>query len=145
LNGEAWRAALAASPALAALTNGRPSPSLPSSSACVSVPVAASLAASTGSSGSSLARAKSFAVPVAITASGTPRRPASSAAGPIVPSPPGHGHALRPCGGDALELVRLAAEDLDLRSGLAHGGGERLGVEPAPRLRVGREGDAHGA
>ena len=28
---------------------------------------------------------------------------------------------------------------------LAHGLRERLRVEPAPRLRIGREGDAHGA
>ena len=35
-----------------------------------------------------MARAKSFAVPAGMTASGTPRRPASSATGPMVPSPP---------------------------------------------------------
>ena len=41
-----------------------------------------------GRPGSPWARAKSLAVPVGITASGTPRRPASSATEPIVPSPP---------------------------------------------------------
>ena len=55
-----------------------------------------------------LARAKSFAVPPGITASGTPRPPARSATGAIVPSPPLTTIAVD--AGDPLELVQ--PEDL---------------------------------
>ena len=65
--------------------------------------------------------------------------------GDALEMPVAHREAVRARRRDALQLLGLAAEDLDLRAGLAHGLHERLRVEPAPRLRIGREGDAHSA
>jgi hypothetical protein len=78
--------ALAARPALTAFTNGR-APIQPRSSARTEVPATASLAAASSSHGKSRPRAKSFAVPTGITASGTPARAAAAAAGAMPPSP----------------------------------------------------------
>ena len=140
MSGSAARAATDASPALATFTNGCPSASRPSSSGRVSVPVAASTAASSRSSGRPCTRAKSLAVPAAITASGTSRRPASSATGPIVPSPPAT--AIR-SGSHAAHRARPVSSQsntLDVRAVRAHRGHERLRVEPAAGARGWRRG-----
>ena len=52
------------------------------------MPRTASLQASGSSSGSSIRRAKSFAVPAGTTATGMPAAPAAAATGAMLPSPP---------------------------------------------------------
>ena len=138
MSGAARRAATDARPALATFTNGRPSASRPSSSRRSSVPVTASVAASSGSSGSPDARTKSFAVPPGITPSGTPSRPASSAELATVPSPPAT--AIR-SGESAAARSRSASSQPNTvtsapRSRIARASGSGSSPEPDARLAI---------
>ena len=144
MNGSARRAAAEASPALATLTNGRPSARRPSSIGAQLGAGGGQLAGVVGRRvGSSEARAKSLAVPVAMTASGTPRRPASSAAVADGAVAAGHGDAVGVPAGDALEVLGVAAAGADLGAVAAHPVRERLGVEAPSGGRVGDQRDAH--
>jgi hypothetical protein len=159
LNGDAWRAAFAASPALATLTNGRPSARRPSSSRRVSVPVAGRPLGVDGhrpgpggepGGGGRVERDLEEAREVVGRARRDhrerhpqPARQLGGGADRAVAA--GHGDPVRRRLRDPLEIRVLAAADLDLGALLAHGVGERLGVGAAPRTRVGREGDPHGA
>jgi methylmalonyl-CoA epimerase len=78
-----------------------------------------------------------------MTASGTPRRPASSAAVPSVPSPPATATRSGAQAAAGLELVGLAAEGAHVGAVAAHPLGELLRVEPPSGGRVGDQRDPH--
>ena len=140
MSGAARRAATEASPALATLTNGRPSPSRPSSNAVVLVPLAASAGRLERVERQPGGAHEVVRGPARDHAERDAEAPGELGDRGDRPVAAGHDEPLGRGRGRALELLGLAAEHGHVG---VHGPDQRLGVEPAAGGPVGDQRHAH--